>query len=705
VKEKDHSISCDTDDQELGEVRGEPRPLDGPLDIPATIARASGLYQMFELLPDRRPPTQPPRPRPAGTMREELRLDVDGRYPLMVASGTRYVALGSVVHWIADVRPVLSSRSRPTWEGDIWYKHGHAAGLPQTRVRIAVSRSFARGQVATVTFSGAGAPRHSVTCDLKSPFFRYIDPVTALLGQVEVEFDSAEGEAPTTSVDTCGHPNRPATLGCENLSLDEVFRRVGFNAVVSPGVSTVPLAGAGANALWSDIEMHDAMQVYWSDYATWQQWGIWVLFASGHEQGAGLGGIMFDGTNAPTRQGCAVFNDSFIATPDDPNDPDPAAWVRRNLFLTTCHEMGHCFNLAHSWQKRFPLGRPWHNVRLVDEPEARSYMNYPRRVRGGSRAFFSDFEYRFSDQELLYMRHAPESFVEPGWATWFDDHGFQGAAVSPTSPFELELRVNRANPSFEFLEPVTIEAKLTNVSSDPVLVEDHALSADELLVIIKKSDKPARQLVPFARYFRRSEKRVLNPGESLYESVFVSAGRNGWDLAEPGNYTVQAALQMPDEDLVSNPLKLRVGPPASYEEQLLAQDVFTDEVGRILAFGGSRYLEKGNEVLRAVAEKLPHRRLALHARRALGNALMRDHKLLVRDQKQPIKHERAQPREARQLLNAALLEQMEAALETFGHIGFKRHVARYSDWLAEQGHAKEAASVRTALSAILEKKK
>ena len=66
---------------------------------------------------------------------------------------------------------------------------------------------------------------------------------------------------------------------------------------------------------------------------------------------------------------------------------------------------------------------------LADEPEARSFMNYPYNVAGGQAAFFADFEFRFSDQELLFIRHAPERFVQMGNAAWFDHHGFEEAAV------------------------------------------------------------------------------------------------------------------------------------------------------------------------------------------------------------------------------------------------------------------------------------
>ena len=144
---------------------------------------------------------------------------------------------------------------------------------------------------------------------------------------------------------------------------------------------------------------------------------------------------MFDSIGPNHRQGTAMFNDSFIKNAPA-GDANPAAWVRRMKFWTACHEIGHGFNLAHSWQKS--LGTPW--IPLTNEPEARSFMNYPDGVQGGQNAFFSDFEFRFSDNELLFMRHAPERFVQMGNADWFDHHGFEQANVSPGSPFALELR-------------------------------------------------------------------------------------------------------------------------------------------------------------------------------------------------------------------------------------------------------------------------
>lgn len=373
--------------------------------------------------------------------------------------------------------------------------------------------------------------------------------------------------------------------------------------------------------------MHDAMQTYWTRFAARAQWAIWVFFASLHEPLDGpaedLGGIMFDDIGPQHRQGCAIFTDSFISIPP-PGDPDAAAWVERSVFWTACHEMGHCFNLAHSWDKS--ADRPW--IPLRDEPEARSFMNYPKEVRGGERAFFREFAYRFSTQELRFLRHAPKGYVRPGSAAWFDHHGFQQLEDEPPPAFGLRVRANRAQPLFEFMEPVTLELKLTNVSGEPQLVDERVLSRpDAMTVIVKRDRGPAREVVSYAQPCWKSTRAVLEADRSTYAPLFVSAGRNGWDLADPGSYTVQVALHVEGQTLLSNQLRLRVAPPSQgYEQELLAQEFFSDEVGRIMAFDGSLFFEQGNDTLRKVVERLGDRRVALHAARALGNVVARPYK-------------------------------------------------------------------------------
>lgn len=636
----------------------------------ATSAAVSGLYRR------RQPPVF-----------EGLRLDVDGPYPQSVASGNINVGMGSRVHWIANLAPTGAN----TWAGGIWYKEGDVASFPYTAVKVKAERSAApASRRARVTFSASGLADRIRTYRFESRYFHPVD----------FEFDSAEGEAPTVSIDTGAHSNRPASLPVEDLTIQKAFRRAGFDVTTSPGgTGQVPIIGAGPNALWSDNEMHDTMQIFWSRFADVPQWAMWVFFASLHESGTSLGGIMFDDIGLQHRQGTAIFNDSFIANAPT-GDPNPTAWVQRMIFWTACHEMGHGFNLAHSWQKS--LGTPW--IPLADEPEARSFMNYPFNVAGGQASFFADFGFRFSDGELLFMRHAPHRFVRMGDALWFDHHGFEGANVLPAPTFKLEIRVNREEAIFEFLEPVVPELKLTNASSQPQLIDEHLLSAsDSLTVIIKKQGQQARQFAPYAQYCFLPNQTVLMPGESIYESLFISAGINGWDIAEPGNYIAQVALRVNGEDIISNPLYLRIAPPRSYDEELIAQEFFSEEVGRILTFDGSRsrVLESGNDALRETVDRLSDHPVALHASVALGSVLASEYKLLAEDPAAKtnwkIRVDPPKPEEAKDLLSTALIDKPKVAAASLGHIDYKWYVDRASEKLAKLGATDTAADFQHTL--------
>ena len=540
-------------------------------------------------------------------------MDVDGRYPQMQISGTISLGLTQRLHWIANVVKTGTNQ----WSGGIWYKDGDGAALPHTKIVASMTPSwFASQRVARITFSGGIVGSLTRTYNFASPYFH----------QVEFEFDSATGVTAVTQVNTGAHPNRPASLPVETLSIVEVFRRAGFEVKMTAGSNVVPLTGAtgGGNPNWSDNEMHDAMQTYWSRFANNAQWSMWVFFAALHEEGNNLGGIMFDSIGAQPRQGTALFNNSFISQAPA-GDANPAAWVRRMQFWTACHEMGHSFNLAHSWQKQ--LGTPW--IPLTNEPLARSFMNYPFIVPGGPTAFFADFAFRFSDQELQFLRHAPSRFVEMGNAAWFDHHGFQQANTLLEPTFKLEVRANRPKPIFEFLEPVVVELKLTNTSSQPQVIDEQLLSASgELTVIIKKENREARQWQPFATYCYNPTKKVLDVNDSIYESLFVAAGLNGWDIAEPGNYSIEVALHLEEEDIVSAPFHLRVAPPKGYDEEYHAQDFFSDDVGRILAFDGTKFLTRGNDVLQETVDRFANRAVAVHAQIALGSPMTRDYKLL-----------------------------------------------------------------------------
>jgi hypothetical protein len=642
------------------------------------VLRASGLY--------RRKPTG----RLPIAQRDELRLDVDGRFPQRMASGVMRSGLANRLHWVAR----LKSTGPAAWAGRIFYRDASAAMPQYTQVAITVSRP-ALGQPlrAQVAFAGGSA----------TPLKQVYDFVSRSFDTVEFEFDSTADAHPALAIQTHDHPNRPPGMINEVLSIAKVYERVGFNVNITPPGPAIPLTGAGVDGRWSDTEMHDAMQAHWSRFANRPQLALWVFHAALHESGTSLGGIMFDDIGPNHRQGTAIFTESFIAQAPA-GDAAPVAWVARMRFWTACHEMGHAFNLAHSWQKS--LGTPW--VPLADDAEARSFMNYPYNVSGGQTAFFADFGFRFSDPELQFMRHAPRRFVQMGDAAWFDHHAFEEACLSPEPKLSLTVRTNREQSRLQFLEPAMIELKATNVSKQPLLLpEDLLRDSHYLTLVVKRGEQPARQWHPYATTCHEPSLRVLAPGESMYAPVFVGAGQSGWLVAEPGRYRLQACLHLPDgEDAVSAPMELRIAPPAGYDEEFLAQDLFSSDVGRALAFDGTRELGSANHTLREAVAKLPQRAVGTHAMVALGMPLRRAGKVLRGDgDGVEVKAVKALPDEARLLLGDALLTRQDSSAATLGHVEFREYVETFAGWLASEGDAKAGKDAMSQACSTLEKRK
>jgi hypothetical protein len=640
----------------------------------AAMMQVSGLYSMRLKASSSKPTGVLP-----SQLTSTLRLDVDGDLPQMAASGTVASGLKSRADWMAKLQP----SGKGEWSGPIEFLNAVPAAnfFPYDGVRIRVSGASPSTLEASVTFSRG---------KLRAPLLRH-SFVSRQFRQVEFEFDTVAGATAVTSIDPTAHPNHAPGLTPGQLSISDVYRRAGIGARETTGASTIPVSSAGADSRWSDQEMHDAMQTYWSRFANRPQWSLWVLFASMHEQGPNLGGVMFDGIGPNHRQGTAIFSDSFISRAD-PGDPNPAAAVERMRYWTAVHEMGHAFNLAHSWQKA--LGTGWRM--LSNEPEARSPMNYPYRVAGGPNAFFADFEYRFSDQELLFLRHAPERFVQMGNADWFDHHGFEQAAVERHPDFSLTLRANRQKAEFEFLEPVVLELKLKNISPYPkVVLEDLLERQEEMLVIVKREGQSAKQQEPFVHFCRQRRERVLEPNASMYESLFVSISRDGWMVAEPGRYSVQVAVELEGRWVISNAYRLVVRPPKAGAHEALAQDYFSDDVARVLAFDGTRVLRGANDTLKELCVQAAETRAALHARVALGVPATRPYKLLAPDATKTIQAAPLDPELMSFGLEAAL--RAESAEETLGHVDYRFYIGRLTEGLTELGKLEAAIAANKAM--------
>ncbi len=617
----------------------------------------SGLYSWKSITPNAVPDTAVPTPARDlsftwGIGYEALRLDVDGQHPQMVASGT-IKNLFHTVHWLAPVEAIHDD----TWLGNITSITATRATFPYTAVQITAVRSmFSNQRQLNVTLMGDGVAERHNTLQFESPAFQ----------KISLAFDFATAKSAAAVRATAQTPTR-------QVSLTDLFQQVGFDVTIT---ARTMISEATPDPYWREQELHDAMQFYWANSENVAEPTLWAFFAPLHQDGKELGSTIYDDIGPTHGQGTAVFTDSFIAQ-SPASSSLSTNWPQFGL---TCRQIAAALHPLTS--QTYPHGT---QIAYITDPS-----NY-----------LTDC---FNPAILTDLRHTTTQHKmnkTADWANWDDEQGF---SIMPHPSLRLELCVNRDQASYEFMEPVILELKLTNIDAQAQWTDKTSLTNfDNLTLIIKQEGKPAQQFWPYKRDYRMPQPQQLMPGQSLHASLFIAAGRQGWYIAEPGRYSLQVRLTTASDGIItSDRLQIVVRPPTSFVQEYLAQDFFADDVGRILAFNGSRFLNSGNQVLREVMARLPLKPVALHAAYALGLALAHEHKRLVLagNQKSPLLRILRQPgreEEARLLLNFALVDQADTAVTTFGHIRWQHDMEQFSIWLTQRGDNRLAAKTRRLL--------
>jgi hypothetical protein len=583
----------------------------------------------------------------------------------MMASGT-YVrgVLSQAVYWIAYPLKTAVSRlglAYSAWSGPILEVWGDAALMPYTHVSFEVAPTqmlSLRPRMTVFFFVG----ETTVTRELEyiSPYFR----------EVTCEFDTVDGSPHVTAINTCAHNNRPKSLACENLTFEKVYGRAGVGVTVSPHRRSIPDPGGG----WTDAELEGAMHKFWSGYSDAPDWAIWTLFATRYTQ-AGVLGLMFDDSDQNQRQGCAVFTQTLDDYVSSQHDPQPAEHQARMRFFDVVHENGHCFNLHHAWLLyNYDLKWPFFD----DLSTIATFMNYPERVNN----FWGQFEYRFHDSELKFLRHAPDNFVEMGDAPFYGgrDNFYEPDRGTAMRPWKLEIALHRPRGVFEFLEPVTLTATLTNISGHPQVIDEAVLQdAGNFSLLIGHVDARTRLWRPFVQRCFLHRPRIFEDGQSLSASFFAAAGVDGWYFAEPGAYTIQGALRTSEAIYATSVSRLRIAQPRGWDEEVVAQDFFRRDVARALAFGTTPSRSGAVETLRDIVERFPGRAVSRYAAIALARSSVRDHRVLrgASDKDRGFDVVPADLKTARRLIQRALFDDPEAAAESFGRDAYRSLVEQY----------------------------
>jgi hypothetical protein len=602
-----------------------------------------------------------------GDSRLALRVDVDGTRPTGRVSGDLFAVAGATTSYVGSF--VVNAPAVHA-EGDEARIQGRGVFTFDTAVRD-VSVTITNGS-GTAALAG-----RTYQVSFASPYFR----------RVLLEQDSVTGTVPFVSYHTGSLPG-PSGSPARELTVGEAYAEAGIELTVAePGV--IPVDGSGADLAWSDAELHHAMTQQFSMFGDAPAWRLWLLVASKHV--GGYRGIMFDYNDAHQRQGAAVFYDAIQGT-------SPQA--QRAQLRTYVHELGHAFNLLHSWQKNLanppqPLG-----------PEGGfgdlSWMNYVQNFRpNGEQGYWAAFPFQFTDSELAHLRHGFFRDVAMG-ANAF------GTGAAEIEPFEqpvedhsglrLELR---AKESFELGEPVVVELKLS-CAGEPRVTHGH-LHPDTEFTQVSITQPGGRTVLyrPMIRHCVDTSPDIrLDEGNpAMYRSAYIGHGRDGHYFQQPGEYQVRAQYIAADGSRIVSPACLvRVRFPVSRDDHLVAELMLGEEQGKLFSLLGSDSpaLRSGNLALDEVIDRYGDHRLATYARMVKGLNAEREFKALTTG-----KRLRIRPPDPKQGIEHLTRVAQEATIDNITLNMVLRRLARAQ---ARQGDLQRANAVMDKMVALFEAK-
>lgn len=572
----------------------------------------------------------------AGAWQVELRVDIDRTRPMKRVSGDFFQVTGKTLAYfgsfVVDAPTVTATASQYLIKGKARFTFASTAPL----VQVTIPRVQAYQPLAAATlqfFTVANAPGATYHCSFQSGNFR----------TVRIETDSVSDVVPPlfTSYHTgtlpSGGSGRP-------LSVVGAFAEAGIAMSPTAGGNVIDVGAAGNNATWSDAELHAAMEQHFSLWADLPQWCVWQVVAHLHDEGPLLYGIMFD-LAGKQRQGCAVFHAGIGGE---------GAERQRDQLYTYVHELGHCFNLLHSWQKH--LATP----PAASRPESLSWMNYPWKYpKGGAPGYWSNFDFRFDDEELIHLRHGFRNDVIMGGS------GFgAGAALGRdvmADPIQDEsgllLEISTHQKSFALGEPVVLQLALR--ATDTRGRRAHTWLHPDCGLVHVVIARPGGEVVayePMIDHLVGDRQTVLGAGDAVRESAYIGYGKGGLYFDQPGLYRVRAAYSALDgSQVLSQILTVRVRYPVSEDDDNLAELFMGDDQGALLYLLGSdsQTLRSGNAAFDEVLDRYGSHPMSAYAGLVKGVNAARSFKTISTTEPTRIDVRAARSNDSVSLLSAA----------------------------------------------------
>lgn len=546
-----------------------------------------------------------------GGFRIELRVDVDRTRPMNRVSGDFYQVSGATTSYFGSfiVHSVVLTVTATTVTVRGTGTFTFAASAPVVQVTIPRRTVFQPQAAASLQFlTAGGSPGALYTCAFVSIYFRTLN----------LETDSVS-DVTTPVFGSYNTGALPSGGSSRSLSVVSAYAEAGVQMVPTAGSNVINIASAGANATWSNAELHAAMVSHFTLYQNLPQWAVWQLVARLHDLGSGLYGIMFD-QEGKHRQGCAVFHEGIGGITNEK--------LRLQLY-TYVHELGHCFNLLHSWQKSYA------NPPLPNRPNALSWMNYPWNYPlGGAAAFWSNFAFQFDNEEIIHLRHAFRNNIIMGGSN-FTSGSALGKDVLPDLVRDdsgLRLKISTHQESFALGEPVVLQIELGTTASVPRKVHSWLHPNFGMVkVVIQKPNGEVVAYEPLIDHLVGGREAFISGNETLKDSAYIGYGKGGFYFGQPGHYLIRAVYAAGDgSEILSDLIRVRVRYPVTAADASLADLFMGCDQGTLLYLLGSdsEFLRNGNAAFDEVLDRHGKSPMANYARLIKGINASRDFKTI-----------------------------------------------------------------------------
>jgi hypothetical protein len=608
-----------------------------------------------------------------GAFQLEVRVDVDRVRPMKRVSGDFFQVSGATTTYfgsfIVNAPTITVTPTQVIIKGLGSYTF--SAGAPVVRVTIQRRTIFQPLAPAVAQFfTTGGAPGATYTCAFESVYFR----------TVRIETDRVSDVA-TPVFSNYNTGSLPSGGPARSLSVVSAYAEAGIQMVPTAGSDVINMAEAG-DAKWSNAELHASMQKHFTLWKDLPQWAVWEVVAQLHDLGPGLYGIMFD-QQGKQRQGCAVFHRGIGGSTAD---------LLRLQLYTYVHELGHCFNLLHSWQKSFA------SPPVANRPNALSWMNYPWNYPlGGAAAFWNAFPFQFDNDEVIHVRHAFRNNVIMGGSNFAVGSalGREIMADSTRDESNLNFRISTHQNGFALGEPVVLQLELGTI--DPRGRRVHTWLHPNYGLVTIAIRKPSGDVwfyAPLIDHVVGPRDQEIGPGDSIQDSAYIGFGKGGLHFDQPGRYQIRAVYPAIDgSQVLSNILDVRVRYPVTAAEEEVADLFMGEEQGTLLYLLGSDAdsLRRGNAAFDEVLAKYPKHAMASYARLVKGINAGRDFKTITPDRPSRLAVRPSNGAESMELLAAV------ADSGVLDSVSAEMTLSKLAEVQAKSGDDKAAAKTRSRL--------